>query len=308
MSPRLSIGVAAVAAVAALAVGRPTVAVGQDVARRPASPRQEVFGRVLASELKLKLQGVEGVAHRATIEGRAIEGRGPAVRLDGVQVTRLEFERAGDALYFLANVLRPGRSPQVGDARGRQLVVVSGARLGEPERAARVLAAAWADEVLPAQPRPAEALRVASPPLDEGANLGYDSVLLLGRGDTPAWGQSLEKMRRARAYSKEPVPGGPVVTFLSTNHFTFLVPPSEGSAGGWSEVAMTKEGALAAVAADAERGKTLVRWTRDLTARLPVPREDDADAVALRRRLLSMCDAVLGAERGPEEVAAPLGE
>lgn len=285
-----------------------TVADAQDVARRPASPRQEVFGRVLAKTLELELRGVEGVTHRATLDGRQIEGRGPAVRLDGVQVTRLEFERAGDALYFLANVLRPGRSPQVGDARGRQLVVVSGARLGEPDRAARVLVAAWADEVLPAQPRPAEALRVASPPLDEGANLGYDSVLLLGRGDTPAWGQSLEKMRRARAYSKEPVQGGPVVTFISTNHFTFLVPPSEGSAGGWSEVAMTKEGALAAVAADAERGKTLVRWTRDLTARLPVPREDDADAVALRRRLLGLCDSVLGADRGPEEVAAPLGE
>lgn len=257
------------------------------IARRDGSPRQQVFGNVLAREVGLPLVSVQGVLHRARWGGRTFEGAGPCVLLDGIEVTRLMFDRPLEALDYLAHVARPGRTPLVLDARGRQLVMVSGRRLLTPERAARLLAAAWADEVLDAPDQPLEALRVASPPLDEAAAAGvaFDAVLLLGRGDSPAWRHTLEKLRVARLYADEPRPDGPVVRFVSTNHFTFAP-----AVGGFSEVALTRQAAVEAVGRDAERCRVLITYGRDL---LEVLAASDEPEEAPRRRMLALAHQVL---------------
>lgn len=257
------------------------------MARRDGSPRQLVFGNVLARELGLRLAGVQAVLHRARWGGRVFEGTGPCVSLDGVEVTRLLFDRPLDALDYLVHVARPGRTPLVADARGRQLVMVSGRRLLAPERAARVLAAAWADEVLDAPDRPVEALRIASPPLDEAADaaVAFDAALFLGHGESPAWRHTLEKLRAARLYASEPAPGGPVVRFVSTNHFTFT-----SAAGGFSEVAMTRKAAVEAVGRDAERARVLITYGRDLLEVMAAPDEDEDTP---RRRILEVVQEVL---------------
>jgi hypothetical protein len=231
------------------------------VSRRDASARMQVFGNVLARDLGLRLVDVVAVRHEARHAGRTFDGVGPCVVLDGLEVTRLLFDRPLDALEYLEYVARPGRSPLVVDARGRQAVVLSGRRLVGPERAARVLVAAWADEVLDAPDRPVEALRVASPPLEEAAaaEVAYDGALFLGRGDTPAWSDTLAKLRAARTYAAEAAPGGPVVRFVSTNHFTF-----ESTGGGCSDVAMTRTAAVAAVGRTPERCRAIVAYGRDL--------------------------------------------
>lgn len=293
-----------VAVVALVASSTPARA--QEVVQNPPGPRQEVFGRVLARELGLRLLEVKATGHRLEVDGRWLDGRGPRVRLEGLEVTRLEFANAGDALYWLANVARPDRAPLVGDARGKQLVLLSGPRLADaPARAARVLSAAWGDEVLPTPQHPLEALRVASPPVDEAvkAEVGFDSVLLLGRGDTPAYTFTLEKLRRARAYSKEPREGGPVVRFVTTNHFTF-----ETAGASWSEVAMSQAGALSAVGRSSDRCRSLVKFARAILDASPAAAE--AEAAAPRRRMLALCDAVAPRTPStePAPVETPLGE
>lgn len=271
------------------------------IARREGSPRQLVFGNVLARELGLPLEGVENVLHRARWGGRTFEGTGPCVHLDGVEVTRLSFERALDALDYLVHVARPGRTPLVVDARGRQLVMVSGRRRLTPERAARVLAAAWADEVLDAPDRPVEALRIASPPLDEAADapVAFEAALFLGHGESPAWRHTLEKLRAARLYARDPTPGGPVVRFVSTNHFTFVP-----AVGGFSEVAMTRKAALEVVGRDAERCRVLLTYGRDLLEVLGAPDEGEDTP---RRRMLEVVHAVLAPAGEAPVVAEELG-
>lgn len=262
------------------------------VARREGTARQQVFGNVLSRTVGLRLVGVQAVLHRARWKGRTFEGTGPCVELDGVEVTRLLFDRPLDALEYLVHVARPGRTPLVADARGRQLVMVSGRRLLSPERAARVLTAAWADEVLDAPERPVEALRVASPPLDEAAAAGvaFDAALLLGRGDTPAWTHTLEKLRVARLYAGEGATDGRVVRFVSTNHFTF-----EPAGGGFSEVAMTRHAAVDLVGRAPDRCRSLAIWGRDLLEVLAAEGEPEE---APRRRMLAAL----------QEVLAPPGE
>lgn len=260
------------------------------VARRDGTARQQVFGNVLAREVGLPLVKVHDTRQRARFAGRELEGHGPTVVLDGVEVTRLLFDKPIDALDWLVHIARPGRSPLVADARGRQLVLVQGRRLMTPERSARVLRAAWGDEVLDAPDRGIEALRVASPPLDEAAaaNVAFDAALLLGRGDTPAWAHTLEKLKAARGYAaSEPAPGGAVVRFVSTNHFTF-----ESPAGGFSQVAMSREAAVESVGREAERCKVLLEYGRDLLEALG-PEDDPPDSP--RRRMVHLARRVLGA-------------
>ncbi|MCO5171517.1 MAG: hypothetical protein M9894_34885 [Planctomycetes bacterium] len=278
------------------------------VARRDGTARQQVFGNVLSRAVGLRLVSVQAVLHRARWGGRTFEGTGPCVQLDGVEVTRLLFDRPLDALEYLVHVARPGRTPLVADARGRQLVMVSGRRLLTPERAARVLTAAWADEVLDAPERPIEALRVASPPLDEAAAAGvaFDAALFLGRGDTPAWTHTLEKLRVARLYAGEsagdPARAGPVVRFVSTNHFVF-----EPAAGGFSEVAMTRHAAVDVVGRGADRCRALAVFGRDL---LEVLTTDGEPEEAPRRRMLVVVQELLAPPgeapaTPPDELGAP---
>lgn len=273
------------------------------VARREGSPRQQVFGNVLSRELGLRLVKVEAVLHRARWGGRSFEGTGPCVTLDGVEVTRLVFERPVDALDYLVHVARPGRTPLVADARGRQLVMVSGRRLLAPERAARVLGAAWGDEVIDAPDRPIEALRVTSPPLDEGAaaEVAYDGALFLGRGDSPAWRHSLQKLKAARQYAAgAAVPGGPVVHFRSTNHFTFVP-----AGGGYSEVVMSRHGAVETVGRAAERCRVLVTYGRDL---LEVLGAGSQEADAPRARMLEVVQQLLAPPGEPAPPPVDLGD
>lgn len=268
------------------------------VSRREGGPRIQVFGNVMARELGLRLVEVQEVRHRARHQGRELEATGPCVVLDGVEVVRLRFDRAIDALDFLVYVVRPGRTPLVADARGRQLVLLSGRRLMEPARAARVLGAAWADEVLDAPERGIEALRVLSPPVQEAVaqEVAFDAALFLGRGDTPAWAQHLEKLRVARAYAEQPTPDGPTVRFLTTNHFTF-----ESAAGGSSEVAMNRHAALATVGQSAERCRALVEYGRDLLEALT--HEGEAPDTP-RTRMLGLAQEVLSPPGSP---ASPEG-
>lgn len=266
------------------------------VARREASPRQLVFGNVLSRELGLRLVGVQEVKQRARWGGRELEGHGPCVALDGLEVTRLVFDKPLDALDWLVHVARPARAPLIADARGRQLVLLGGRRLLAPEKAARVLRAAWADEVLDAPDRPVEALRVASPPLDEAAAAGvaFDAALFLGRGDTPAWAHTLEKLKAARDYATaEPPAGGAVVHFLSTNHFTF-----ESPTGGFSQVAMSRTAAIESVGRASDRCRVLVEFGRELLEALG-PEDDAADSP--RRRMLHLGQRVLGSGAGQDD-------
>jgi hypothetical protein len=297
------VGTVALVAAAALAAAR-----GQDdedlrVLRREGSPRQLVFGNVLSRELGLRLVGVEAVLHRARWGGRAFEGTGPCVALDGLEVTRLLFEKPLDALDYLVHVARPGRTPLVADARGRQLVMITGRRSLSPERAARVLGAAWGDQVIDAPDRPIEALRVTSPPLDEGAaaEVAYDGALFLGRGDTPAWRHSLQKLKAARQYAASaPAPGGPLVQFRSTNHFTFVP-----AAGGYSEVVMTRHGAVETVGRTAERCRVLVTYGRDL---LEVLGAGAQEADSPRGRMLEVVQHLLAPPGDPAPATDDLGD
>lgn len=284
------------------------VARGQDddalrVLKREGSPRQLVFGNVLSRELGLRLVGVEAVLHRARWGGRVFEGTGPCVVLDGLEVTRLVFEKPLDALDYLVHVARPGRTPLVADARGRQLVMISGRRMLAPERVARVLGAAWGDEVIDAPDRPIEALRVTSPPVDEGAaaEVAYDGALFLGRGDTPAWKHSLQKLKAARQYTTgEATPGGPTVQFRSTNHFTFV-----SAAGGYSEVVLSRHGAVETVGRAPERCRVLVTYGRDLLEVLGAGAED---AESPRARMLEVIQQVLAPPDQPAPAPVDLGE
>jgi hypothetical protein len=268
------------------------------ISRREGGPRIQVFGNVMARELGLRLVEVQEVRHRARHQGRELEATGPCVVLDGVEVVRLRFERAIDALDFLVYVVRPGRTPLVADARGRQLVLLSGRRLLEPARTARVLGAAWADEVLDAPERGIEALRVLSPPVQEGVaqEIAFDAALFLGRGDTPAWAQHLEKLRVARAYAERPTADGPAVRFLSTNHFTF-----ESAAGGYSEVAMNRQATVATVGQSSERCRVLVGYGRDLLEALA---EGSEAGDTPRARMLGLAQEVL---QPPDAPAPPEG-
>lgn len=298
----------ALVAGASLCVVLAFAARGQDdddlrVLRRDGSPRQLVFGNVLSREVGLRLVGVEAVRHRARWGGRVFEGTGPCVALDGLEVTRLLFDKPLDALDYLVHVARPGRTPLVADARGRQLVMISGRRPLTPERAARVLGAAWGDLVIDAPDRPIEALRVTSPPLDEGAaaEVAYDGALFLGRGDTPAWRHSLQKLKAARQYAaSEPAPGGPLVQFRSTNHFTFVP-----AAGGYSEVAMTRHGAVETVGRAAERCRVLVTYGRDLLEVLGAGAQEPDSP---RARMLEVVQQLLAPPGDPAPAPDDLGD
>jgi hypothetical protein len=115
--------------------------------------------------------------------------------------------------------------------------------------------------------------------------VAFDTALFLGHGESPAWRHTLEKLRAARLYASEPRAGGPVVRFVSTNHFTFSP-----AAGGFSEVALTRKVALEVVGRDAERCRVLFTYGRDLLEVLAAPDEGEDTP---RRRILSVVQEVL---------------
>ncbi len=71
--------------------------------------------------------------------------RGVIARVAGVLVQRLRFADADAALQFagVATAASPPGAISLTEARGNQVVVLAGRALEDPERAARLLAAAW---------------------------------------------------------------------------------------------------------------------------------------------------------------------
>jgi hypothetical protein len=275
----------------------PASALGQEgsVDREPPSAGHRVYARVLAGSLSLEMREVEGATYRGTLpSGREVVGHGPRVLLEDVRVTRLLFRSAGEALGYLLHLAQPRRSPVVADARGRQLVLLRGPRLADPVEAGRILQAAWEGEVLGAPDAAASAFLVASPPELEGATgaVEFDSVTLLGEPGGPGYDLMLERLRAARRLSREEE-GEQVrrVRFVSTNHFTFA------TAVSYSEVLVTRQGAMATVGPSSRRCRVLVEYARDLVAELaPPPRNGPRPDLPIDH-LQAMLEVVLEGQR-----------
>jgi len=278
------------AALLFLAAGLAPALRAQDgrVLREEASASEQVYGRVLARDLGVTLGRVEGVVHQGRLpDGKRLEGRGPHVVLDGVGVTRLLFRHPAEAGAYVEELLEPGRVPVVAELRGRQVVVLRGPRLTSASLAARVLGAAWAGEVLDApEGVELELLRVGSPLVYEGAlaAVPFDAATLIGSPETASYRDMLERLRAARAHAEDP-DSDLAPEFLSTNHFTLAAATERGTT--FSEVLLTREGALAAVGEDAERCRAVLRYARGVLEGLEGPLDGP------RRHLLDMIHAVL---------------
>lgn len=275
------------------------------VERSEGSPKQKVFGTVLAAELKAPLQKTEGLVVSAQIgPDRWVEGRGPCVSLEGLQVSRLEFRHPAEAVMFLAEVLRPQRSPLVGALRGTQVVLLDGPRLQAPRRAARVLTVAWEGEVLPTPEEGLTALKVASPCAREGveAEVAYESLTLLGVEGTFAYRGMLARLEAAREHQKgaRPLPAGAQLAFLAPDHFTFARETERGPS--FSELKATANGAGFAVAEKAERARVLLEYARDLLQAWDPPGEPAKRMVELARALRA---GKTGEDRPPPDPGKP---
>lgn len=236
------------------------------VERSEASVKQRVYGQVLANELKAPLLRMEGLVVTAQVAAdRWVEGRGPCVSLEGLQVSRLEFRHPTEAAIYLAEVLRPERAPLLGVLRGAQVVILDGPRLQAPRRAARVLDAAWEGDVMPTPAEPVEALKLASPTAREGvqAEVSWESLLLVGTDKCRAYQGLLARLDGAREYQGgRPLPAGADLRFLAPDHFTFAYASERGPS--FSELKASAEGAAFAVAERAERARVLLVYAREL--------------------------------------------
>jgi hypothetical protein len=237
--------------------------------RGEATATQKVFGQVLANELKAPLVRTESLTVTAQVgPERWVEGRGPVVTLEGLEVSRLQFRHPTEASLYLAEVLRPERAPLVATLRGAQVVLLSGARLQAPKRAARVLQVAWEGEVLPTPEEALEALKVASPTAREGvaAEVAFESLTLLGTKGTRAYQGMLARLEAAREHQSgaRPLPPAAELRFLAPDHFTFALRSERGSS--FSELKATAQGAGFAVAEQPQRARVLLVWARELLA------------------------------------------
>ncbi|HBP23095.1 MAG TPA: hypothetical protein DEA08_35650 [Planctomycetes bacterium] len=70
-------------------------------------------------------------------------GRGLAVELEGLEVQRLRFRNPAEAQRYALYAVPTDRHPMSVEVRGRQVVVIHGEGLADPERATELRAAAW---------------------------------------------------------------------------------------------------------------------------------------------------------------------
>lgn len=109
-------------------------------------------------------------------------GRGLAVELDGLEVERLRFRNAAEAERYALYAVPTDRHPMSVEVRGRQVVVIHGEGLADPEQAAEIREAAW--DGLPAP---------EGPPSVAATYLDSDQFFIENRTKDPELRRAIER-------------------------------------------------------------------------------------------------------------------
>ena len=109
-------------------------------------------------------------------------GRGLAIDMEGVEVQRLRFRDAAEAQRYALYAAPTDRYPTSVEVRGRQVVLIHGEGLADPERAAQLREAAW--DGLPAPD---------GPPSVAATYLASDQFFIENRTKDPELRRAIER-------------------------------------------------------------------------------------------------------------------
>ena len=123
---------------------------GSQLIRGLPSPSERSYGQSLAASLQTSTRGAQRIGHffhPGNDANKRLVARGVRVRLnddDGTEIERFFLDSEQDAFEYALYGAEFGSGQDViVEARGRQVVVIRGQRLEDPQRAARILDAAW---------------------------------------------------------------------------------------------------------------------------------------------------------------------